>query len=39
MLIHEYIELDSKKVYEVLTGKLAILERFKKEIAEWVARQ
>jgi uncharacterized protein YutE (UPF0331/DUF86 family) len=39
VLIHEYIELDSKKVYEALTGKLAILERFKKEIAEWVARQ
>lgn len=39
VLIHEYIELDSKKVYEALTGKLDILERFKKEIAEWVARQ
>ncbi len=39
VLIHEYIELDSKKVYEALIGKLDILERFKKEIAEWVARQ
>ncbi len=39
VLIHEYIELDSKKVYEALTGKLDILERFKKEIAEWVAKQ
>ena len=39
VLIHEYIELDSRKVYEALTGKLDILERFKKEIAEWVAKQ
>lgn len=39
VLIHEYATLDSKKVYEALTGKLDILGRFKKEIAEWVAKQ
>lgn len=39
VLIHEYVTLDSKKVYEALTGKIDILERFKKEIAEWVAKQ
>lgn len=39
VLIHEYVTLDSKKVYEALTGKLNILEGFKREIAEWVAKQ
>lgn len=39
VLIHEYIKLDAKKVYEAVTMKLDILERFKKEIAEWMAKQ
>ncbi|MBI5328157.1 MAG: DUF86 domain-containing protein [Deltaproteobacteria bacterium] len=39
VLIHEYVTLDSKKVYDALTVKLDILERFKKEIAEWIAKQ
>ncbi|MBI3753051.1 MAG: DUF86 domain-containing protein [Deltaproteobacteria bacterium] len=39
VLIHEYVKLDAKKVYDALTAKLDILERFKKEIAEWVAKQ
>ncbi|MCC7203367.1 MAG: DUF86 domain-containing protein [Nitrospirae bacterium] len=39
VLIHEYVNLDSKKVYEALTGKLDILKKFNKEIAAWVAKQ
>ena len=39
VLIHEYLTLDSKKIYEALTGKLKLLEGFKREIAEWVAKQ
>ena len=39
VLIHEYVSLDSKKVYEALTGKLDILERFNKEIAKWIAKR
>ncbi len=39
VLIHEYVKLDSRKVYAALTGKLDALERFKKETAEWLAKQ
>ncbi|MBI5235749.1 MAG: DUF86 domain-containing protein [Deltaproteobacteria bacterium] len=39
VLIHEYVTLDSRKVYDALKGKLAALERFKKEIAQWVRLQ
>lgn len=39
VLIHEYVTLDSRKVHAALTGKLDILEIFKKEIAEWVVGQ
>ena len=39
VLIHEYVNLDSKKVHEALTGKLDILRKFNMEIAAWVAKR
>ena len=39
VLIHEYVNLDSKKVHEALTGKLDILRKFNKEIAVWIAKR
>jgi len=38
ILVHEYGEIDRKKVYEVLQNQVKDLEEFKKEILKFIER-